>query len=108
MRITDHAKIVNREERHLKLRFKNLRLLQPSPRPRRSVGSPSCSGALTGVTNALQLLSPLVRKHALVLRVRRKAASLQALLPNGSTAPPRHAGIPHLTSRIPQLGQPIA
>src|SRR5712691_5417816 len=102
----DNTMMVNGTELHLRIRFKCIRSLQPSPPPRRSAGCRSRSAAPTDATNALQLLSPLVRKHALMLRVHRQAASLQPLLPTGSTAPPRHAGISHLTSCSPRLVSP--
>jgi len=95
--------MVNRKELHLKIRFKYVTLFQPSPLPRRSVDSGLWSVAPTGAASSLQLLSPLVRKHALMLRVHRQAASLQALLPTENTARLEHAAVLHLTFVFPQF-----
>ena len=94
--------MVNRTELQLRIRFKNLRLLQPSSLPQRSVGSRSCPAAPTCAVNALQPPSPLVRRHALMRRVHWQASGLLALSLIGSTAQPQHAGVKRLASVFPR------
>ena len=94
--------MVNGTELQLRMRFKNLRLVQSSTLPQRSVGSCSCPAAPKCAANALQARSPLVRRHALMRRVHRQASGLLALSLIGSTAQPQHAGIKRLTPVFPR------
>src|SRR5271169_7201053 len=98
----DNSKMVNGTELQLRMRFKNLGLVQASSLPQRSVGSRACPAAPTCAANGLQPPSPLVRRHALMRRVHRQASGLLALSLIGSTAQPQHAGIKRLTSVFPR------